>query len=268
MHTKSETALMKNSIPRKTAAAFLMLAFLANCTQHSEKKELSNAQVLQLASSPHAECNAAADTTQVQYVIGYGSLMNEKIRQHSAPNAGAVYPVDVKGYRRGWFARGADISFSLTFLGVVPDQTSSLNAIIYKTDPVALLMTDEVEHFYCRLPVSPTNVSMLNRGTPLPTGQLWIYVIKPESVAIPSKRYPIVQSYVDIFLSGCFEQEEHFKLPKFTQRCISTTTDWSKHWLNDRVHARVPILYQPKARQIDKLLHAQLPTYFEKIQLE
>jgi hypothetical protein len=99
-------------------------------------------------------------------------------------------------------------------------------------------------------------------------GQVWIYVNKPKAVAAPNATYPIVQSYVDIFLSGCLEQEQRFELKDFAQRCIATTHDWSEYWVNDRIFPRRPFVYQPKAPQIDSLLSKYLPQYFSRIRIE
>jgi hypothetical protein len=73
---------------------------------------------------------------------------------------------------------------------------------------------------------------------------------------------------VDIFVSGCLEQEQRFGLAAFSQQCLSTTTDWSEHWVNDRIYPRRPFAFQPKARQIDSLLSKQLPQYFSRIRIE
>jgi hypothetical protein len=87
-------------------------------------------------------------------------------------------------------------------------------------------------------------------------------------MAIPSVRYPIAQSYVDIFLSGCLEQEERYNLKDFARQCITTTTDWSEHWANDRIYPRQPFFYQPRSSAIDKLINEQLPNYFRQIYIE
>ncbi|MES2997868.1 MAG: hypothetical protein V4700_00885 [Pseudomonadota bacterium] len=61
----------------------------------------------------------------------------------------------------------------------------------------------------------------------LPQGEFWIYEVRPEFIAQPSARYPIVESYVDIFLAGCLEIEEKFHLKNFAASCIDTTSDCS-----------------------------------------
>jgi hypothetical protein len=215
------------------------------------------------------ECNAAPDASRSQYIIGYGSLMQEESRKRTSPRAGPAHPVEIKGYRRGWFARPETVSFSTTFLGVRPDRDSHLNAVIYQVDAAELRATDKREASYCRESVASPDIKALEGNSfPAPDGQAWIYVNKPDRVGAPDSRYPIVQSYVDIFLSGCLEQEQRFGLPEFSRECLSTTSDWSEHWVNDRIHPRRPFVHQPRAGQIDNLLARQLPEYFSHIRIE
>lgn len=213
-------------------------------------------------------CNAAADASQAQYIIGYGSLMQDDSRKRTAPKAGPAYPVVVKGYRRGWFAKGGSVGFDTTYLGVVEGGDSQLNAVVYQIDEAELTATDKRESIYCRQGIPAAQVASLTAETPSPKGQIWIYVNKPEGIATPNSRYPIVQSYVDIFVSGCLEQEQRFALKGFAQQCLATTTDWSRHWVNDRIYPRRPFIHQPKAGQIDKLLSEHLPQYFSSIRIE
>jgi hypothetical protein len=73
----------------------------------------------------------------------------------------------------------------MTYLGVVADAKSQLNAVIYRIEPAELQATDERESFYCRRALDPTAVTMLASNVPPIRGQIWIYVNKPESIATP-----------------------------------------------------------------------------------
>jgi hypothetical protein len=215
------------------------------------------------------ECHPPAVADRPQYIVGYGSLMQDESRKRTSPQAGPAHPVEVRGYRRGWFARPEAVGFSTTYLGAAADPKGSINAVIYQVDEPELKATDRREASYCRRSVAFGDIRTLESGSfAMQTGQAWIYINKPQTVARPSARYPIVQSYVDIFLSGCLEQEQRFELKGFAQQCVSTTHDWSEHWVNDRVYPRRPFIYQPKARQIDTLLSEQLPQYFSRIRIE
>lgn len=214
-------------------------------------------------------CNAPPDAARPQYIVGYGSLMEDESRKRTTPDAGAAHPVEIEGYRRGWFARGEAAGFSATYLGIRPKPESRINAVIYAVRPDEVLATDQRERAYCRANLPMPQVRALEK-VPVapPNAQVWIYVNPPDSVATPSARYPIVQSYVDIFVAGCLEQESRFGLARFASECLSTTTDWSVHWVNDRIYPRRPFIFQPRARQIDELLSAQLHRYFSRIRLE
>lgn len=215
------------------------------------------------------ECGVAPDPGRLQYIVGYGSLMQDESRERTSPHAGPAHPVELAGFRRGWFARGASIGFSTTYLGVLPDRQGRLNAVIYKVDAAELAATDRRERSYCRTRVPSEDVKPLEPGVQrAPDGQFWIYVNRPASVARPDEKYPIVQSYVDVFLSGCLEQQERYGVTGFAEQCIATTADWSEHWVNDRIYPRRPFVFQPRAGQIDRLLSTQLPQFFARIKIE
>jgi hypothetical protein len=243
-------------------AVLSVAAALVACTS-LPPTTLSRAQPAEL------DCHPAADPKQPQYVVGYGSLMQDESRKRTSPLAGPAHPVEVKGYRRGWFARGDSVGFSATYLGVASDPASRVNAVIYRVEVDELNATDQREASYCRVRVTLADIEPLEK-TPfdLAGSAAWIYVNRPESVATPSARYPIVQSYVDIFVSGCLEQEQRFGLKDFARECLATTRDWSEHWVNDRIYPRRPFIYQPRARQIDSLLSQALPEYFARIRIE
>jgi hypothetical protein len=216
-----------------------------------------------------ADCRPPADPAQAQYIVGYGSLMQEESRRLASPHAGPVHAVEVRGFRRGWFARGRGPGLATTFLGVVEDRKARLNAVLYRVDIAELAATDRREASYCRLAVRASDILVLDGADGSgPAAERWIYVSAPARVAAPSGEYPIVQSYVDLFVSGCLEQEERFSLAGFAARCLATTSGWSGHWVNDRIYPRRPFVFQPRARQIDELLARELPRYFARIRLE
>lgn len=214
-------------------------------------------------------CNAPPDPARTQYIIGYGSLMQDESRKRTSPQAGPAHPVEVSGYRRGWIARGDPVGYSTTFLGALPDPKAQLNAVIYQVGADELAATDRREASYCRRSVPASDIRALAKEAPETSGgQVWIYANHPGAIATPTARYPIVQSYVDIFVSGCLEQEQRFGLNGFARQCLATTGDWSSHWINDRPYPRRPFIFQPRSRQIDSLLAQQLPEHFARIRFE
>ena len=215
------------------------------------------------------ECHPIANLDLPQYVVGYGSLMQDESRKRTSPHAGPAHPVEVTGFRRAWIAKGDPLGFSTTYLGVAADPQSRVNAVIYRVEATELAATDRREGSYCRHSVPLPRIRSLEKQPfELADGEAWIYVNRHRASAVPSAQYPIVQSYVDIFVGGCLEQEQRFELAGFARECVATTRDWSAHWVNDRLYPRRPFIYQPKARQIDALLAQQLPEYFARIRIE
>lgn len=208
-------------------------------------------------------CTPAPDATQAQYVIGYGSLMQDSSRVRATPHAGPARPAAVRGYQRGWFTRSQGPGPGTTYLGVVEDVVSSLNAVIYEVNVKELAATDRRERGYCRVAVTRSAVSLLASGEKL-NGQIWIYEVRPGEASVADEDHPVAQSYVDIFLDGCVEQEERFHLSGFAAQCVRSTHGWSANWVNDRR----PSAFQPRAQQIDQLLSDELPAYWWQIRLE
>ena len=273
-----DTAVSMCNLRWQHIAILALTSWLLACT--SAKQSSTSSPQLEVVATPsiasetlspgvRSECNVAPDSIRSQYIIGYGSLMQDESRKRTSPEAGSAHPVEAKGYRRGWFSRAQTVGFGTTYLGALPDRSSRINAVIYQVDPVELIATDRRELSYCRASVAISEITPLEKDfLPDPNGQIWIYISMPQSVAIPNSQYPIVQSYVDIFVSGCLEQEQRFGPVEFAQQCLSTTTNWSEHWVNDRIYPRRPFNFQPKARQIYNLLSKQLQQYFSHIRIE
>jgi hypothetical protein len=214
-------------------------------------------------------CNAEPDPALAQYIVGYGSLMQDESRLRTSPNSGPAHPVELSGYRRGWFAKTPWSRFGTTFLGAVEDREGRFNAVVYQVDAAELAATDRRERGYCRAAVELSALRLLEPQAAKPAGQAWIYVLPASAAALaPDAEHPIVQSYVDIFVSGCLDQERRFRLPGFARACLSSTAAWSAHWVNDRIYPRRPFAQQPRAREIDELLEADLKVLFDRVRIE
>lgn len=218
------------------------------------------------------DCHPDVDRELPQFVVGYGSLMESASKRRTAPDTGENLPVVVSDYQRQWNSRGSLVGFSTTYLGVRSVSGVEMVAALYRVFAASdILATDERESFYCRELVGPGKVRMLDGSATPKTGQIWIYVNQPDAIEPPSERFPIVQSYVDIFLTGCFELQARVLDPKyagFAEKCVETTAGWSEHWVNDRLYPRRPFIYQPNASKIDQLLQEKLPDLFARIRIE
>jgi hypothetical protein len=181
--------------------------------------------------------------------------MQDESRDRTAPHAGVARPVTVLGYQRGWYVASKGAGLGTTYLGVVRDAARSLNAVLYEIGTSELEATDQRERRYCRVLVTPSALEFLSGGDkPSTQAQIWIYEIRAGEERLPDEEHPLVQSYVDLFLAGCLEQELHFQLPGFAARCVRTTFGWSTHWVNDRLYPRRAYIFQALAPQIDELL--------------
>jgi len=214
------------------------------------------------------KCHPSVNTALSQFIIGYGSLMQEASKRETDPNVGENYPIYVSGFKRGWIEEGTLIGFGTTYLGVKQHANSRMNAVYFKLNNAkSVFEYDKREDTYCRVGVLPKDIQS-PAAIKIPKGQYWIYVTPAQQNYLPSVKLPIVQSYVDIFLSGCFQLEEKFHLQHFARDCIRTTSYWSGAWVNDRVHPRTAFDDMPYVPKIDPLIANELPQYFKQIRLE
>ena len=146
------------------------------------------------------QCNQPINSEKDNFMIGYGSLIEAQSRQRTNPEAKNVYPVEVSGFKRTWGKPSAN--YKTNFLTLVKDKNASLNAVYYPIDTKSIKNTDTRENSYCRVLVPKKDLTTLGLNH-LPDGDYWVYAQKDNKLDLPSKKYPIAQSYVDIFLNGC-----------------------------------------------------------------
>jgi hypothetical protein len=220
-----------------------------------------------LASQP---CHPEIDVSKSQYGIGYGSLMEDQSRRRTAPNTGEALPAIVTGFERSFDSPGSSVGFSTTFLGVAKNPQAQITAAVYRIfRPEDVAATDARERGYCREAVAPEQVQLLDGSGTLANSEFWIYVNHADRRAQATEQLPLVQSYIDIFLTGCLQLKEratHFDRD-FALECLKTTTGWSVHWVNDRIYPRRPFIYQPNAGIIDRLLDEHIPE-FKQVRIE
>ena len=132
----------------------------------------------------------------MDYIFGFGSLIEQVSRTRTTPAAIYVLPAKVKGFTRGWWARTGALGFSPTFLGAVAETSGSMNGVVYAASEEELARTDKREAGYTRMDV--TNSIEILGGAFKPKGKVWIYANKPEDrqTNLPSPDFPIVQSYI------------------------------------------------------------------------
>ena len=213
------------------------------------------------------ECRPEAGSHS--YLIGYGSLMNEKSLYATVKEVDVIEPVMVKGFFRS-FNFNVDIyGLKTSMLNVFADQKAQMNAVLIGVDKEDLTSLDKRESGYCRKEVSKKDLTFYNDiNIASLDGPVWIYVSEAENIH-SRKDYKVPQSYVDLFLSGCLAIEETHALLDFAKECVLTTHGWDdKQFVNDRIYPRRPKVYQPKAMKIDKLLNELVPEVISSRKIE
>ena len=177
--------------------------------------------------------------------------MDKESRIRTNKSAFVVKPILIKGFERTWGLHGG--MYKITFLTIIKKKDSAVNAVYYPVSIKDLNKTDRRESGYCRVKVEGKDLSFYGKKIKTKNKNFWVYAANPGKIKKPSNSHPIVQSYVDLFIGGCFQIKERYKINEFPKQCVETTTEWSKYWVNDRVHARRPFLV-PNFYKIDNLL--------------
>jgi ChaC-like protein len=206
------------------------------------------------------------------YIFGIGSLIEQASRMRTTPAAMYVLPARVSGFARGWWARTGAVGFTTTFVGAIPEKSSSVNGVVYAVSDEELARTNKREAGYTPTDIT-SDVQILVPGASRPSAKVWLYVNKFKNEqelknSLPTAEFPIVQSYVDICLTGCRQIEQGFPdVGDFAAEFIKTTRGWSKYWENDRAYPRRAPFTVPLAQEIDELLQKHLPEQFAEIRL-
>lgn len=200
-----------------------------------------------------------------QFMIGYGTLMQQQSRQRTHPEIVDVYPVMVEGVQRVWGL--ADTTYGMTYLTAIDDPTASFNAVYYQCTPEDIRQCDQREYSYYREKIDQSRLHALGLST-LMEGDYWMYVMPASTITLPTADTPLVQSYIDVVLDGCFQIESQFHLDDFASQFYATTRGWpdgqekQAHWINDRIHPRRPAA-TPSGLKIDRLLSSHVTGYYD-----
>ncbi|AJI47002.1 gamma-glutamylcyclotransferase [Francisella philomiragia] len=201
-------------------------------------------------------CRPEVSSKRNNYVIGYGSLMNKDSRQITVPEATYAAPIIVSGFERLWASRG-DKSHA-TFLLAVPNKGYVMNAIYYQANASDISATDLREASYCRVKIPHKDIVPLGIKS-LPKGDYWMYVKDFKDAEFPNKDYPILQTYADVFMTGCLQTQAEFNLTEFGKLCFTTTYGWDlANWLYDRSnpqYSRYSKDTEKYRTQIDSIIH-------------
>jgi cation transport regulator ChaC len=161
------------------------------------------------------------------YLFGYGSLINSESRAKTG-QTGEGIPARVYGFQRAWNKAVNWMRMSAT--GVIQSEGAACNGVISLIPDGELDAFDGREQGYSRLPIPQEHVLLLDASS-RHDGTTWIYVTNQPQM--PSDQTPIVQSYLDVIIVGCFSFGE-----AFVREFIRSTQGWDRPWQNDRDNPR------------------------------
>jgi len=191
----------------------------------------------------------------LQYLFCYGSLINRESRIATAI-VGKAIPGRVIGYQRGWNVIAPYIG--MTGVGIIPTESAVCNGVFVAVGDEELAMFDKreiegVDYNYIRQEMPRECILEAEEGMES-QAKIWLYVVRrPQK---PTEEFPILQTYVDVILSGCLEIGEDFAV-----EFVRTTYGWGHPWCDDRASPKyVRCLDTSKYhRKIDEILAEHVP---------
>jgi hypothetical protein len=191
------------------------------------------------------------------FIFGYGSLISRDSRDISG-ESGKSIPVRISGIRRGWnlvIPRARAVA-----LGAAQEAGVSCNGVIFSVGESEMPKFDdrELKHGYTKIALDRSWVSCPD-GKPVPQGEIIAYA-STTTVKDAPRDVPLVQSYIDVIMTGCLETFGE----TFAREFVRTTDGWDKVWDNDRLYPRYdrPMKEVPLAETIDRILAEEIPQFF------
>ena len=205
----------------------------------------------------------------IHYLLGYGSLITKESRYNTSIT-GKCLPVKLNNYKRYWNARINKNKKKYTAVSIEYSPDSKINAIITVINKDDLPFYDKREQNYERIRIKNSDIRDYETNKVISNKAIiWTYKIKPRFNKLSSYKYPILQSYIDLILTGCNRISY-----KFMVDFINSTSNWSNtkdnryNWVNDR---KKPVYnfncneLCHKKKLIDSLLKYYKPFEYNKI---
>lgn len=164
----------------------------------------------------------------VQYVFGYGSLINSISRSYVTRSNNSFYArINPKfGYIRCWNFCGCN---NATSVGLKKSNKikDSINGVLFEVKNLS--KCDQRESGYQRIKLSSQLLEVLGSKKKINSNDIiWIYIPLNNNINKPSNKYPIKKSYVYKCIKGCLEYDKLFAI-----EFIKSTYNWPKQWLDD-----------------------------------
>lgn len=191
------------------------------------------------------------------YIFGYGSLISSESRLKTG-ESGKTTICYARGIKRSWnFVVPRDNN---TALGAVYDEEAECNGVLIPIPEIELPKYDAREVGYSRQLIESDAIRLTNNHDVPPA--IWVYLLNTPGQ--PSSENPIIQSYLDVVLTGCFEVGGE----QLARDFIALTHGWSVNWINDRQNPRYPRAMENVflKNEIDEILNQTIPEYFNKRQ--
>lgn len=186
-----------------------------------------------------------------QYVVGYGSLVNEKSKRATVSNGSDNIPIEIRGFRRGWY----HIAYDQVFLGAVKDPKYGFNAVVFSLDDSKQIKEFDVrEKNYCRKLVPQSKIKSL--GKEHIDGDVWIYVsTHPKYLNDLGDNDFAEASYIYTFLLCCLDVEQKNGIKNYLNECLNYTYQWPeqiRYDLNNKDKFRKSRIL-PDSKKMDKI---------------
>ena len=200
-----------------------------------------------------------ADIDSLTRILVNGtSLMNESLEYKKK-----IQVARVKNMKRGWYfnidRKNNRITKSSTTLGAIRTPDFTTNGTLFPVTEESLENLDKRESGYTRLEISVNDIEII-RGDGIPTNSIiYFYSLDDNKISEPSSECPLIQSYIDLCMSGCVQIDELLGNTEhqYTKEFVESTHKWLNldHWVNDRIYDRRPFIYVPQASVIDFALN-------------
>ncbi|MFP8965717.1 gamma-glutamylcyclotransferase family protein [Pokkaliibacter sp. CJK22405] len=185
--------------------------------------------------------NSASSTDHFWY-FGYGSLVNDRTR----PADTVAQAYELQGWRRRWSHRVFTAEGQgHTSLTVHADDSCSILGVLVQSPKVHLPALDEREVGYHRYGLACASAFL--------GADAFLYHSTPDYFLPADEAFPILQSYLDVVLSGYLLHYGEEAAIAF----IQTTDGWDLPILNDRaapVYPRAVALNEETLAHLDQLL--------------
>jgi hypothetical protein len=201
----------------------------------------------------------------MNFLFGYGSLINSESFNHTCKNTGKTIPVELSkkcGYKRLWVCKKSQYG-NYSFLGVVKSkEPQNINGTL---TPIldCIKKFDKREKGYKRIKIKyKPNILKSKYKLPNYPCNIYMYVVKGE-IDYPTEKCPISQNYLDIVLSGCLKYGT-----TFAKKFINTTSNWKNkknevYWVNDNNKRSWVKKNSFNKKKIDKLLKNVIPNIYK-----